>query len=480
MRINVNLATNRLQLETFVGGNLYSSVTYTNIVAVSDGKDVNRLVTAPTPSGPPTTTTTKDDFIVRLHLADQKHVDLPLAYIENQPGWTNDQAGYEQAEEDIYAAFPTGGGGGSGTVTSVNVSGGTTGFSFTGGPITTSGTITMSGSPVVPINTGNTLWVDVDFGDDGTGTANRQDLPYATVMAALANASEADTIIVRPGITGEAVTDADGPSVAYIYMEPGASILSLSINDAGSAWEVVGGIISKDVTMDTSSGNSLVLQTVSIGADVECNSFGAILLRECLISGSATAENAGSLEFRNCQVGGTTTSSGGTISSYNTVHLSDATVDTGGTMQGFASEIGGLVTDDPVTGDFWDGVAGGENTVATGRDDGRWGWVAQPLQYKFHGDGGAATGTVAKNTYPTTFTVTNPAAGDYRFTADAGTPFTAKKTFVSVMPIDGSTPLGWKLEDLQTNQVRLLFYDTTSGSATDPNPGYTITIETVP
>lgn len=110
MRINVNLATNRLQLETFVGGNLYSSVTYTNIVAVSDGKDVNRLVTAPTPSGPPTTTTTKDDFIVRLHLADQKHVDLPLAYIENQPGWTNDQAGYEQAEEDIYAAFPTGGG----------------------------------------------------------------------------------------------------------------------------------------------------------------------------------------------------------------------------------------------------------------------------------------------------------------------------------------------------------------------------------
>lgn len=33
-----------------------------------------------------------------------------------------------------------------GTVTSVNVSGGTTGMSFTGGPITTSGTITMSGT----------------------------------------------------------------------------------------------------------------------------------------------------------------------------------------------------------------------------------------------------------------------------------------------------------------------------------------------
>ena len=39
-----------------------------------------------------------------------------------------------------------GGGGGSGTVTSVNVSGGTTGLSFSGGPITSSGTITLSGT----------------------------------------------------------------------------------------------------------------------------------------------------------------------------------------------------------------------------------------------------------------------------------------------------------------------------------------------
>lgn len=112
MRINVTLATNRLQLETFVGSNLYSSVTYINIVAVSRGEDVNRLVTAPTPSGAPTTTTTKDDFIVWLHLADQKIVAIPLAYVANKPGWTNDQAGYEQAEADIYAAFPAGGGGG--------------------------------------------------------------------------------------------------------------------------------------------------------------------------------------------------------------------------------------------------------------------------------------------------------------------------------------------------------------------------------
>jgi len=43
----------------------------------------------------------------------------------------------------------TGGGGGGGTVTSVQVSGGTTGLTFSGGPITGSGTMTMSGTLAV-------------------------------------------------------------------------------------------------------------------------------------------------------------------------------------------------------------------------------------------------------------------------------------------------------------------------------------------
>lgn len=43
----------------------------------------------------------------------------------------------------------TSGGGGSGTVTSVNVSGGTTGLTYSGGPVTTSGTITMAGTLAV-------------------------------------------------------------------------------------------------------------------------------------------------------------------------------------------------------------------------------------------------------------------------------------------------------------------------------------------
>jgi len=53
-----------------------------------------------------------------------------------------------------------GGGGGSGTVTSVNVSGGSTGLTTSGGPVTTSGTITLAGT------------LDVDNGGTGATTAS--------------------------------------------------------------------------------------------------------------------------------------------------------------------------------------------------------------------------------------------------------------------------------------------------------------------
>jgi hypothetical protein len=52
-----------------------------------------------------------------------------------------------------------GGGGGTGTVTSVNVSGGSTGLTTSGGPVTTSGTITLAGT------------LDVDNGGTGQTTA---------------------------------------------------------------------------------------------------------------------------------------------------------------------------------------------------------------------------------------------------------------------------------------------------------------------
>lgn len=52
----------------------------------------------------------------------------------------------DDGTEAIVDITAGGGGGGSGTVTSVAASGGTTGFSFTGSPITTSGTLTLTGT----------------------------------------------------------------------------------------------------------------------------------------------------------------------------------------------------------------------------------------------------------------------------------------------------------------------------------------------
>lgn len=77
------------------------------------------------------------------------------------------------------------GGGGTGTVTSVNVSGGTTGLTTSGGPVTTSGTITLAGT------------LDVDNGGTGAATASGA----RTNLGAAASGANSD-ITSMSGITG--------------------------------------------------------------------------------------------------------------------------------------------------------------------------------------------------------------------------------------------------------------------------------------
>lgn len=91
---------------------------------------------------------------------------LPFSKVDAtvSPGVSNDNTeGYEEGslwvnvtDDEVWTCVDNstgaavwvqqGGGGGSGTVTSVDVSGGTTGLTTSGGPITTSGTITISGT----------------------------------------------------------------------------------------------------------------------------------------------------------------------------------------------------------------------------------------------------------------------------------------------------------------------------------------------
>jgi len=125
-----------------------------------------------------------------------------------------------------------GGGGGSGTVTSVNVSGGTTGLTTSGGPVTTSGTITLAGT------------LDVDNGGTGATTASGA----RTNLGAAASGANSD-ITSMSGITGgistpdfiqfdttATVTDATG----RLYYDDTDQFQTLTFQMNGAAIQRVG------------------------------------------------------------------------------------------------------------------------------------------------------------------------------------------------------------------------------------------------
>lgn len=97
-----------------------------------------------------------------------------------------------------------GGGAGTGTVTSVNVSGGTTGLTTSGGPVTTSGTITLAGT------------LDVDNGGTGATTAAgaRTNLSVPSITGSGASGTWAIDI------TGNAATVTNGVYTTGSYADP--------------------------------------------------------------------------------------------------------------------------------------------------------------------------------------------------------------------------------------------------------------------
>ena len=62
-----------------------------------------------------------------------------------------------------------------------------------------SGASIVGATPASIVATGNTLWVDSIFGNNGTAVSNRQDLPYLTIAAALAASTAGDVVRLRPG-----------------------------------------------------------------------------------------------------------------------------------------------------------------------------------------------------------------------------------------------------------------------------------------
>lgn len=109
---------------------------------------------------------------------------------------------------------------------------------------------TSSGS----VNTGNTIWVDAANGDDGTGTADRQDLPFLTLAAAITASASGDLIRVRGGTYAESgLTLPSGVDLT------GDGWANTEIGDSTAVADIItfGGSLVKDVTVLCPAGAGL-------------------------------------------------------------------------------------------------------------------------------------------------------------------------------------------------------------------------------
>ena len=148
-----------------------------------------------------------------------------------------------------------GGGGGSGTVTSVAVSGGTTGLTTSGGPVTTSGTITLAGT--LAVANGGTGQTTVTTGDLLYGSA-------ANTWSKLADVATGSVLI--SGGVGVAPSWSAAPTLTSITVPTVNSATSLTFQTNGTTTAM---------TVDT-SGN-VGIGTSSPGSKLEVKGAGSTI-----------------------------------------------------------------------------------------------------------------------------------------------------------------------------------------------------------
>ncbi|MDE1941102.1 MAG: four helix bundle protein, partial [Patescibacteria group bacterium] len=169
-----------------------------------------------------------------------------------------------------------------GTVTSVNASGGTTGLSFSGGPITTSGTLTLAGT--LNVANGGTGWGNIQSGallyGNGTGALSTTSAGTAGQVLALLN-----------GVPTWAATTTFGTGLTYTNGNvTNAGVLSIS-QTSGTAQT---GAITLGTSSQTTNGQTIGLAITNTGGAFTLTPTISGTLNNTGLTNSAVTVNAGS------------------------------------------------------------------------------------------------------------------------------------------------------------------------------------------
>lgn len=197
---------------------------------------------------------------------------------------------------------------GTGTVSSVAATGGSSGIVVTGSPITTSGTFLLSlgdikpssvastgaitgsnlsgtntGDQILSVNIGATLYVDKTNGNNGTALRGRLDKPFLTIFAAIAAASPGDVLLIGPGKFDESVVLPTGVSVY------GSGIDVTTIGGVATARRVVLGTntIVADLTVDGAHGANSTPNFPIGNAATDASAFTSAYVFRCKILGNS-------------------------------------------------------------------------------------------------------------------------------------------------------------------------------------------------